>query len=388
MCSKKILSLIIVVLLSIVVPACAPAQTPKPGKPALPEEIRIGVYEPMTGAFAAGGQMTWDGIKLAHKVKPEVLGKPVRLILVDNKSDKTEAANAVARLIEAEKVVAIIGSYGSSLSMAGGEVAEKAHIPVVGCSPTNPLVTKGKKYYFRVCFIDPFQGAVMAKYAYKVLGARTACIIQDVAQDYSVGLSTYFRDTFIQLTGDPKSIVGFTSYQTGDTDFTAQLTYCISKKPDVIFSSGYYGEAALLAKQARALGYTGPLLGGDAWDAPELIQIAGEAAEGMTFSTHYHPEGAITEASKKFVELFRAEYNREPDAFAALGYDAYMVLLNAIERAGSVDPEAIQKALAETKNFEGVTGWITINESHDAVKTAVIKQVKGGKFVFVTTVEP
>ncbi|MEM2514570.1 MAG: ABC transporter substrate-binding protein [candidate division WOR-3 bacterium] len=379
---------LIMALLGILSAACAPTAIPEKATPVLPEKIKVGVYEPMTGAFAAGGQMTWDGIKLAHKVKPQVLGKPVELVLVDNKSDKTEAANAVARLIEAEKVVAIIGSYGSSLSMAGGEVAEKAGIPVVGCSPTNPLVTKGKKYYFRVCFIDPFQGSIMAKYAYEVLGAKTACIIQDVAQDYSVGLSSFFRDKFIELTGNPKSIVAFTSYQTGDTDFTAQLTYCLSKNPDVIFSSGYYGEAALLAKQARALGYKGVLLGGDAWDAPELIEIAGPAAEGMTFSTHYHPEGAITEASKKFVELFKNEYNREPDAFAALGYDAYMLLLDAIERAGSVNPEAIQKALAETKNFEGVTGWITINENHDAVKPAVIKQVKNGKFVYVTTISP
>ena len=357
-------------------------------EPELPDVIKIGVYEPMTGAMAAGGEQTWEGIELAMKVKNEVLGRPVEVVLVDNKSDKVEAATAMARLIEAEKVVAVVGSYGSSLSMAGGEVAEKAGIPVVGCSPTNPLVTKGKDYYFRVCFIDPFQGAVMAKYAYEELGAKTAAVIQDVAQDYSVGLSFFFREKFIELTGDPKSIVAFTSYQTGDQDFTAQLTYAIGKNPDVIFSSGYYGEAALLAKQARELGYEGALLGGDAWDAPELIEIAGEAAEGLTFSTHYHPEGAVTPTSEEFVELYRDTYDREPNAFAALGYDAYMLLLDAIERAGSVDGDAIREAIAATEKFEGVTGWITINEEHDATKSAVIKTVENGEFKFLTVVEP
>ena len=363
--------------------------TPTPVPPApLPDVIKVGCYEPMTGAMAAGGEMTWDGVKLANKLKAEVLGKPVEVVLVDNKSDKTEAATAMSRLIEAEKVVGVIGSYGSSLSMAGGEVSEKAGIPVVGCSPTNPLVTKGKKYYVRACFIDPFQGAVMARYAVDELGAKTAAIIQDVAQDYSVGLSAYFRDKFLELTGDPKSIVAFTSYQTGDTDFTAQLTYAIGKNPDVIFSSGYYGEAALLCKQARELGYKGALLGGDAWDAPELIEIGGDAVEGVAFSTHYDPKGAITPASAKFVEAFKAEYGREPDAFGALGYDAYMLLLDAIERAGSVDGKAIADALHATKGFEGVTGWITLDENGDAVKSAVIKTVKNGKFEFLTTVEP
>jgi branched-chain amino acid transport system substrate-binding protein len=353
-----------------------------------PDVIKIGVFEPMTGALAAGGEQTWEGIELAKEQVSEVLGKPIEVVLVDNKSEKVEAANAMARLIDSEGVVGVVGSYGSSLSMAGGEVSEKAGIPVVGCSPTNPLVTKGKDYYFRVCFIDPFQGAVMAKYAFDDLGAKTAAIIQDVAQDYSVGLSFYFREKFIELTGDPKSIVAFTSYQTGDQDFTAQLTDAISKNPDVIFSSGYYGEAALLARQARELGYEGVLMGGDAWDAPELIEIGGDAAEGLVFSTHYDPEGATTPTSKKFVELYEEKFERAPNAFAALGYDAYMLLVDAIERAGSTDGEAIRDAIAETDKFEGVTGWVSINEDHDAVKSAVVKTVDGGEFKFLAIVEP
>jgi len=379
MSNKLIVLLVVVAMLVVSVPVVGAAE---------PDVIRIGVFEPMTGAMAAGGEQTWEGIELAKGQRSEVLGKPIEVVLVDNKSEKVEAANAMARLIDAEGVVGVVGSYGSSLSMAGGEVSEKAGIPVVGCSPTNPLVTKGKAYYFRVCFIDPFQGAVMAKYAVDDLGAKTAAIIQDVAQDYSVGLSFYFREKFIELTGDPKSIVAFSSYQTGDQDFTAQLTDVISKNPDVIFSSGYYGEAALLAKQARELGYEGVLLGGDAWDAPELIEIGGDAAEGLTFSTHYDPQGATTPASKQFVDLYEAKYGRAPNAFAALGYDAYMLLVDAIERAGSTDGDAIRDALASTDKFEGVTGWITIDADHNAVKSAVVKTVKDGAFSFLTIVEP
>jgi len=379
MSNKLIVLLVVVAMLVVSVPVVGAAE---------PDVIKMGVFEPMTGAMAAGGEQTWEGIELAKGQKSEVLGKPIEVVLVDNKSEKVEAANAMARLIDAEGVVGVVGSYGSSLSMAGGEVSEKAGIPVVGCSPTNPLVTKGKAYYFRVCFIDPFQGAVMAKYAVDDLDAKTAAIIQDVAQDYSVGLSFYFREKFIELTGDPKSVVAFSSYQTGDQDFTAQLTDVISKNPDVIFSSGYYGEAALLAKQARELGYEGVLLGGDAWDAPELIEIGGDAAEGLTFSTHYDPQGATTPASKQFVDLYEAKYGRAPNAFAALGYDAYMLLVDAIERAGSTDGDAIRDALASTDKFEGVTGWITIDTDHNAVKSAVVKTVKDGAFSFLTIVEP
>jgi len=361
--------------------------TPPPPEP-IPDVIRVGVYEPMTGAFAAGGEMTYEGVELAHEYMSEVLGKPVEIVLVDNKSDKTEAATAMSRLIEAEKVVGVVGSYGSSLSMAGGEVAEKAGVPVVGCSPTNPLVTQGKRFYTRVCFIDPFQGAVVAKYAYDNLGARRVAIIQDVAQDYSIGVTTFFRNKWIELSGDPTTIVALTSYQTGDTDFTAQLTYAIGEDPDVIITTGYYGEAALLAKQARELGYEGPILGTDALDAPELVEIGGEAVEGITFSTHYHPAGAITAMSKTFLDLYQAKYGREGNAFAALGWDAYMLLLDAIERAGSVDGGAIADQLYATKNFEGVTGYITLDANGDAVKSAVIKTIKDGQAEFLTTVEP
>jgi len=390
--SRRAVAVGIVLVLTAVVAVggCQPAGGPQEagGAGEVPEEIKIGVYEPMTGAMAAGGQMTWEGIQLANETKGTVLGKPVTLALVDNKSDKVEAANAVARLIDKEKVVAIVGSYGSSLSMAGGPIAEKAGIPVVGCSPTNPLVTQGLDYYFRACFIDPFQGAVMARFAYNELGARRAAIIQDVAQDYSVGLANFFREEFMRLTGEPKSIVALTSYQTGDQDFTAQLTHVAAHDPEVIFIPGYYGDGALIIKQARGLGIDVPFLGGDAFEAPEFIQIGGEQVEGVAISSHYSADAPLTSASEKFVADYRAKFDKEPNAFAALGYDAYMLILDAIERAGSADPKAIRDALAETKGFEGVTGVINIDKTGDAVKSAVVLQVKGGKFTYRSIVHP
>ncbi len=355
---------------------------------ATPTEVRIGVYEPMTGAMAAGGQMTWEGIQLAQKQRPNVLGLPVRLILVDNRSDKVEAATAVTRLVQKDKVHAIIGSYGSALSMSGGPVAQTAKVPVMGCSPTNPLVTIGNDYYFRACFIDPFQGRVMAQFAFEKLGAKTAAIIQDVAQDYSVGLANFFREAFIELTGDPKAIVGFTSYQTGDRDFTAQLTYVANAKPDVVFAPGYYADAAVLVTQARSLGLAMPFLGGDTFEAPEFIEIGGKDVEGVYFSTHYSADAPITPASEEFVALYKAEFNKAPNTFAALGYDCYMLVLDAIEKAGVVDPVAIRDAMAKTKDFMGATGIITLDANGDATKSAVVLQVQDGEFKLVDVVHP
>lgn len=352
------------------------------------EPIKIGVYEPMTGAMAAGGQMTWEGIALAHEMQPTVLGGPIKLILVDNKSDKVESANAVARLVEQEKVVAIIGSYGSSNSIAGGDVAEKAGIPMVTDSATNPLVTQGKKFVFRACFIDPFQGEVMAKYAFHNLKLTKVAILKDVAQDYSVGLANYFKKTFTKLTGDPKSVVAEVAYQTGDQDFTAQLTQVISSKAEALFVPGYFGDAALIAKQLRQLGSKIPILGGDALDAPELMSIGGKAVEGVTISSFYSAEAPANEVAKKFVAAYKSKYGKTPNANAALGFDTYNMVVDAIRRAGSTDPKGIRDALATTKGFIGVTGSITIDENGDATKDAVILRVENGVFRYVTTIHP
>jgi len=351
-------------------------------------EIRIGVYEPMTGAMAAGGQQTMEGIELAHEQRAKVLGLPVRVILVDNRSDKVEAATAVTRLIQKDKVCAIIGSYGSGLSMSGGPVAQAAKVPVMGCSPTNPLVTLGNDYYFRACFIDPFQGRVMAQFAFDKLGARKAAIIQDIAQDYAVGLANFFKQAFVELTGDPKSVVAFTSYQTGDRDYTAQLTYVANAKPDVVFAPGYYADAAVLVTQARSLGLKMPFLGGDTFEAPEFIEIGGKNVEGVYFSTHYSADAPVTPASEKFVALYKAKFKTAPNTFAALGYDCYNLVLDAIERAGSSDPKAIRDAMAKTKGFVGATGIITLDSNGDATKSAVVLVVKDGQFKLVDVVHP
>ncbi|MGE5454486.1 MAG: ABC transporter substrate-binding protein [Methylocystaceae bacterium] len=356
---------------------------------AAPEVIKIGVFEPMTGEKAAGGEQTVEGIKLANELYADVLGKKVEVVYTDNKSDKAEAKNAVTRLIQSDKVVAIIGSYGSALSMAAGDTVKQAKVPAVGCSPTNPLVTQGNEYYFRVCFIDPFQGTVMAKYAVNEKKAKTAAIIRNASDDYSVGLCKYFQDAFVKLSGNPNAILTTLDYQNGSQDFTAQLTTIKQKNPDIIFAPGNYGDGALMIKQARGMDIKQPFLGGDTWEAPEFIQIGGAAVEGVAFSTHYSKDAAaVTDMSKTFVEKYKAKYNKEPNAFAALGFDAYMVILDAIKRADSADSVKVRDALATTKDFQGATGIITLDANRDASKSAVILEVNGGAFKYLTTVNP
>ncbi|ADG83504.1 ABC transporter substrate-binding protein [Thermincola potens] len=349
--------------------------------------IKIGVLEPMTGANAAGGALEVEGIKLANKLYPTVLGKKVELVIVDNKSDKVESASAASRLVENEKVSAIIGSWGSSLSMAAGDVVKNAQVPAVAATATNPLVTQGNDYYFRVCFIDPFQGKVMANYAYNKLKAKKVAIIQEVSNDYSVGLAKFFTDAFKELTGDENAIVAVSNYNTGDQDFTAQLTNIKAKNPDVIFAPGNFTESALIIKQARQLGIKAPFIGGDTWETPEFIDIGKEAVEGATFSTFFTSEKPITKESEKFLAEYKKEYgDKEPSAAAALGYDAYILILDAIKKAGSPDPVKIRDELAKTKDFPGAAGVITLDENRNAIKDAVIKEVKGGKFTYLNVV--
>jgi branched-chain amino acid transport system substrate-binding protein len=351
--------------------------------------IKIGVFEPMTGANAGGGALEIEGIKLANKLYPTVLGKKVELVIVDNKSDKTEAANAVQRLVDKDKVTAVIGSWGSGFSMAAGPILKQAKVPAMGTSATNPLVTKGNEFYFRVCFIDPFQGTVMANYAYNTLKAKKVAIIQDVSSDYAVGLAKYFTDAFKKLTGDDKSIISVSNYNTGDQDFTAQLTNIKAQKPDAIFAPGNFTEPALVIKQARQLGITAPFIGGDTWETPEFIEIGKEAVEGVTFSTFFATEKPITKESEKFLAEFKKEYGgKEAAAVAALGYDAYLILVQALERVGSADSVKLRDELAKTKDFQGAAGVVNFDENRDAVKSAVIKEVKNGKFTFKEVIEP
>lgn len=381
--------MLVVMLVSVGCGSTAPAEDGAADEGAADAQvIKIGVFEPMTGANAAGGAMEVEGIELANELYPEVNGMKVELVIADNKSDKVEAANAATMLIEQEKVNAIIGSWGSSLSIAAGPIIQDAQIPTVGASCTNPLVTLGNDFYQRVCFIDSFQGTVMAKYAFENLGAKKAAIIQEISSDYSVGLVKYFNEAFIELTGDENAILGTANYSTGDQDFSAQLINIKDLNPDVIFAPGNYTESALLIKQARELGITTPIIGGDTWEAPEFLEIGGAAVEGAAFSTFFTSDVPITKESETFLKAYRDKYGKEPASVTALGYDAYIVILDAIERAGSADPVKIQEALKETKDFEGAAGMISLDVNGDAVKSAVIKEVKDGAFKYMATVEP
>ena len=384
---KKIASvftLAVALVASVSIVSCSSPSSPSGES----DVIKIGVFEPLTGANAAGGADEYDGVKLAHKLNPTILGKKIVLVAVDNKSDKVEAANAATVLAQKEKVNAVIGSWGSSLSMSGGPIFAEAKIPAVAVSATNPNVTKGNEYYFRVCFLDPFQGTVGATYAFNTLKAKKVAIIREVSNDYSVGLAKFFIDEFVKLSGDPKSIVATSDYNTGDQDFSAQLTNIKKFEPDVIFAPGNYTESALIIKQARALGITAQFVGGDTWDYNPFLEIGGAAVEGAIVSTFFANDVPINKTSEIFLKAFREEFKKEPAAVSALGYDAYMVIMDAITRAGSADPQKIRDALTQTKDFEGAAGSITINAERNADKAAVFKTVKDGKFIFLSTVKP
>ncbi|QTA38248.1 ABC transporter substrate-binding protein [Thermosipho ferrireducens] len=346
--------------------------------------IKIGVVLPMTGGISAFGELVWEGVQLAHEEMPKVLGEDVTLVLVDNRSEKIEAANAVSRAIDKEGVVAIIGQVASSHSLAGGQIAETKGVPMLSPSSTNPLVTQGKKFVSRVCFIDPFQGGALAVFASDLLGVKKVAVFVDIEQDYSVGLTNFFIDRFKKSGGQVKKIY----YKTGDQEFSAQITQALAFGADAILVTGYYPEIALVAQQAKMLGFTGYFLAGDGADAPELVQIGGEAVEGLFFTTHFHPDANVTERSKRFVNEFVRKYKKKPSALAALGYDAYMILMEAISRVGKADPKLIAEAVRSIKNFEGATGIITIDENGNALKSVIVDVVKNGEFAFQTVIQP
>ena len=349
--------------------------------------VKVGVFLPLTGDNAAGGELELRGIKLANKLNPEINGKKIELVIADNKSDKAESANVVARLIEKDKVKVILGSYGSSLSMAAGNIVKDSKVPAIGTSCTNPQVTKGNDYYFRACFIDPFQGTVMANYAFKK-GAKKVAIVQEVSNDYSVGLAKFFKEAFEKLAG-AGSVVDIANYQTGDKDFTAQLTNLKAKNPDAIFAPGNFTESALLVKQARQLGIKVPFLGGDTWETQDFVNVGGKDVEGVAFSSAFDSTKAATPEAKKFLEAYSKEYKGEqPGGLTALAYDSYLIALNAMKTAGVEDSKKIRDAIAATKDLETTTGKTTLNADGDPIKSAVIKTVKEGKFTYIDMVNP
>lgn len=349
------------------------------------EVIKVGVFLPLTGDNAAGGELELRGIKLANEQHSKVLGKKIQLVVQDNKSDKAEAANVVARLIEKDKVCAVVGTYGSSLAMAAGNILKENKIPAVGTSCTNPQVTKGNDYYFRACFIDPFQGTVMANY-FKQLGYKKIAVIQEVSNDYSVGLAKFFMDSYKAMGGQ---VLEVANYQTGDKDFSAILTNVKAKNPDAIYAPGNFTESALLIAQAHQLGLKAPFYGGDTWETNDFLEVGGEDVEGAVLTTGFAREMATTKESKIFMDAFAKQFPKEePSALTALAYDAYMMVYYGIQKAGKVDSVAIRNAIASNKALPLVTGETTLDVNGDPVKGAVIKTVKGGKFVYTTFVQP
>ncbi len=354
------------------------------------EPILVGVLMPMTGAVAAYGQMTNAGIQIAHQMKPEVLGRPVKLILLDTKSDAVEAANGASRLVKKDRVVALLGPVTSTRALAAAPIAEAAGIPLITPSATSPILTQNKKYVFRVCFIDPFQGQVAARYAYQRLAKRRAAVLIDVSQDYCVGLAAFFMREFKRLGGQ---IVAQVKCNTGDQDFSAQLGAIKAAKAEILYLPNYYTEDALVARQAKELGLDIPLLSGDGAQAPELIKIGGASVEDFSFTTHFHPEGAQGALAKDFMAKYKelrqaGQIKEDLASFHVLGADAYYVLLDAIQRAGTTDGVKLREALANTKAFKGASGTFDIKSDGNAVKSAVILKVRNGEFVYVTTMTP
>ena len=357
--------------------------------------IKIGADLELTGGQASFGDSALKGAKLAVKEINDaggVLGKQLELIEADNASKSEEATRAAQKLITTEKVVAIIGATTSTNTLGIVPVAQEKNIPLISSSATNPKVTvdersgKLNEWVFRASFIDPFQGQVMANFATETLKAKTAVIYTDTSSDYSKGLQKFFKDTFTKSGG---TILSEESYQQKDSDFKAVLTRIKEAKPDVIYLPGYYEEVGKILKQAREMGITVPFMGGDGWDSPQLAEIAGAAALDNTFmSNHYSPEDSAPEV-KSFVDAFKAANgDLVPDGMAALGYDAVKLVADAITRAGSTDATKLKDALAATKDLQLATGKITMNETHDPVKAAVVLKFVDGKQTFETKVNP
>jgi branched-chain amino acid transport system substrate-binding protein len=364
------------------------ASAPADGAPTpSADTILIGHFGSMTGSEATFGQSTDNGVRLAVKeinAAGGVKGKRVELKTYDDQGKTQEAGTAVTRLITSDKVTAVLGEVASSLSLAGGRVAQQYGVPMISPSSTNPAVTQIGDMVFRVCFLDPFQGWVEAKFARENLKASKAAILYDQTQAYSKGLKDYFKQAFEKMGG---TITTEQAYSGGDQDFSAQLTTIRQTNPEVLLMPGYYTDAGNIAIQVRKLGITVPMLGGDGWDSTQLAAIGKDAIEGSYFSNHYSFQEDRPEV-KNFVDKYKADYGQIPDGLAALGYDAARLLFDAMSRAASLDGKTLAASIAATKDFKGVTGLISMDPERNAKKSAVVVQVKGGMPVYVTTIAP
>ncbi|HEX8523929.1 MAG TPA: ABC transporter substrate-binding protein [Tepidisphaeraceae bacterium] len=347
-------------------------------------EILIGEYGSMTGATATFGTSSHEGLLLAlDEINGSggVLGKQIRVISEDDQSKADEAVNAVQKLINRDRVVAVVGEVASKRSLAAGNVCEKYQIPMVSPASTNPDVTKGKKWVFRTCFTDDFQGTVNGEFAAK-RGWKKVAILTDVNNDYSKGLGKYFRQAYEKV----GQLVADESYREGDKDFKAQLTKIKAANPDAVFVPGYYTDIGLILRQARELGLTMPVFGGDGWDSPDTLAL-GPVADGCFYTDHYSPEDPSPQV-QNFISAYQKKFNKVPDAMAILGYDAMRVVADAIKRAGKAEPAAIRDALEQTKDFPGASGSITIDQGHNARKPIKVLEIRGGKTKLTDSILP
>jgi branched-chain amino acid transport system substrate-binding protein len=351
------------------------------------ETIKIGEFASLTGKEATYGQTAHKGTILAIEeanAAGGVLGRQLELLTEDDQSKAGEAATVVKKLISRDKVVAILGEITSGRTLEAAPICQNAKIPLVSPGATAPEVTTKGNYIFRVCFIDPFQGTVMAKFAANSLKLQRVAILSSVSSAQSVGLAKFFRERFTGLGG---TVVLEQKYGEGDKDFRAQLTAIRAAGVDGIYIPGYYAEAALIAKQARDLGLTVPLMGVDGWESPELIAIGGAAVEGAYLSTHYSAENQSSTVVA-FNERYRKRWGEGSNALSALGYDSALVLIDALRRAGTTEGPKLRDALAATKDFAGATGSITFDAQRNPTKSAVVLTVKNGRFAFVEDVHP
>jgi branched-chain amino acid transport system substrate-binding protein len=371
-------------------PPAPTGQAVAPGAPTAGATILVGHVASLTGNEATFGDSTDKGIHLAIdevNAKGGIKGKQLQVKTYDDQGKPEEAAIASSRLVLQDKISVLLGEVASSRSLAMAPIADQNKVPMITPSSTNPRVTKDagktRPYVFRVCFIDPFQGTVMAKFA-SGKGIKKVAVLRDVGNDYSVGLADYFLSKYKELGG---KIVDDQSYKAGDQDFKAQLTAIKAKGPEAIYVPGYYTDVALIARQARELGIKVPLMGGDGWDSPKLFEIGGKALEGSFFSNHYSYEDPSPRI-QDFVKKYKERFGAIPDGLAATGYDAARIAFDAMNRAKDTSGEALRDAIEQTKGFEGVTGIISIDADHNAVKSAVVLEIKSGAGHYVATVEP
>jgi branched-chain amino acid transport system substrate-binding protein len=349
--------------------------------------IKVGEFASLTGGEASFGQMSHHGTELAIdelNAQGGLLGKKLALLTEDDGSKQGEAKTCAQKLISRDGVVALLGEVASGRSLEAAPICQRFKIPMISPSSTNPKVTETGTYIFRVCFIDSFQASVIARFALDSLKVKNVALLTDEQSAYSVGLANFFKTSFV---ADGGKIVMEQKYTGGDKDFKAQLTSIKAAGAGALFVPGYYGEAGLICRQARELGITTPIFGGDGWESGKMVEIGGPAVEGTYFSTHFSPKQK-TEAVQGFVKKFEDRYHESPDAMAALGYDSAMMLADGIKRAGTTDGPALRDALAATKNFPGITGSITIDKDRNASKPAVFLKVTGGKFEFLETINP